>query len=290
MNTAWSTKVQTPETLYYTRMLRFSDMFCEKYRSAFNIDDKRSILEIGCGPGALTQALSRWYPKATITGTDRDRNFIHFAKEKAPHLSFSEQDATALLFENESFDVTISNTVSEHIEPSAFYREQYRVLKSGGVCLVLSARKGIVHHAPFCLEETDFEKEIYQRTEKRFTEFESQFPVCAFPMNEMEMPIAMQKYGFREVSTEYLTINLTPDNPIYSKEMAHAMIEAHRQSALNAARVITEIAGDIVSRDEIEEMKRLQNERYDKRLALYDAGVKQWDTYTSLTMVLRGIK
>lgn len=32
-------------------------------------------------------------------------------------------------FENESFDVTISNTVAEHIEPSRFYGEQYRVLK-----------------------------------------------------------------------------------------------------------------------------------------------------------------
>lgn len=38
-----------------------------------------------------------------------------------------------------SIPCTFSNTVSEHIEPSKFYGEQYRVLKENGVCLVLSA-------------------------------------------------------------------------------------------------------------------------------------------------------
>ena len=70
---------------------------------------------------------------------DRDSNFIAFASKKAPQIHFLEGDATELTFESESFDVTISNTVVEHIEPSKFYGEQYRVLKENGVCLVLSA-------------------------------------------------------------------------------------------------------------------------------------------------------
>lgn len=143
MNTQWSTYVQRAETLYQSRVLRFSDRFREKYKNAFAIDEKASILEIGCGPGALSEALTKWYPRSNVIGTDRDSNFIAFAKKKAPTVTFLEEDATALSFADESFDVTISNTVAEHIAPEKFYGEQYRVLKKSGVCLVLSARKEI---------------------------------------------------------------------------------------------------------------------------------------------------
>jgi len=30
--------------------------------------------------------------------------------------------------------------------------------------------------------------------------------------------------------------------------------------------------------------------KYDKRIELYDKGVKQWDTNMSVTMIMRGIK
>ncbi len=290
MNTVWSTYIQKIPTLYLTRSLRFSDRYKEKYTTAFAIENKKSLLEIGCGPGALSEALSRWYPEMKICGCDRDTNFIAFAKEKAPHISFFEEDATRLSFADESFDVTISNTVSEHIEPSAFYGEQYRVLKRGGVCLVLSGRKGIVHNAPCISETSEFEKEIWARVSDVCEEMDRKNAVCAFPMNEMEMPKAMERYGFHNVSTEYLTINLAPDNPCFSREEALAIIESHRASTLNGITILKDTVGSLVSADEIAEMERLVNERYDKRIALYDAGEKQWDTYMSLTMVLRGIK
>lgn len=93
MNTIWSTYLQKIGTLYYSRTLRFSDIFKEKYLNAFMIDDKEKILEIGCGPGALTQSLHRWYPNAEVIGTDRDSNFIEFASNIALHIKFLEEDA-----------------------------------------------------------------------------------------------------------------------------------------------------------------------------------------------------
>ncbi|MBQ8278487.1 MAG: hypothetical protein IJZ23_01430 [Roseburia sp.] len=50
------------------------------------------------------------------------------------------------------------------------------------------------------------------------------------------------------------------------------------------------VAADVVNRDEVEELKRLVNAKYDKRLALYDAGKKQRDTNMSVTMIVRGVK
>lgn len=290
MNTIWSTYIQNIGTLYESRMLRFSDIFKERYKEVFALDGRQKILEIGCGPGALAESLSRWYPRSQVTAIDRDSNFIEFAKKNASHIQFLEGDTTALPFENDSFDVTISNTVAEHIEPSKFYGEQYRVLKENGVCLVLSARKGINISVPCMEEESDFEKDIWKRVEKYYTENLKKYEIGAYAQNEAELPANMEKYGFCNVTTEYIMVNLTPDNPSYSKETAYAMINANRQGDMDSIESLLHVAADVVSRDEVEELKRLVNAKYEKRLALYDAGKKQWDTNMSVTMVVRGVK
>lgn len=290
MNTIWSTYIQNISTLYLSRSLRFDDFFKERYVQAFGMDDGRKILEIGCGPGALAESLARWYPHSQVYGVDRDSNFISFAREKAPGIEFLEGDATALAFADGSFDVTISNTVSEHIEPSKFYGEQYRVLKENGVCLVLSARRGITIPAPCVSQETEFEQEIWQRAEPYLRAAHVKYGVCEYPQSEAELPLCMEKYGFRNVTTEYIAVNLTPDNLCYSPQMAHAMIDADRHNDLDNAESLLHLADGIVSPLEVEELKRLINVKYDIRRELYDQGVKQWDTNLSVTMVVRGVK
>lgn len=123
MNNIWSKHVQGIGTLYSSRKLRFSDMFFEQYRKLFGIDESKAlkILEIGCGPGALAGALHRWYKNAEITAIDRDSGFIEFAKEHEAGIAFLEGDATELPFEDNSFDITVSYTVSEHVEPAKFF-------------------------------------------------------------------------------------------------------------------------------------------------------------------------
>lgn len=290
MNTDWSDYVQNIGTLYSSRTLRFSDKYKENYRTAFRMDEKKQILEIGCGPGALTQSLNRWYPHAEIIGVDRDTAFIKFASQQAPDIKFMEADATALPFEDNSFDVVLSNTVQEHIEPSKFFGEQFRVLKPGGICLVLSARRGINIIADCIAEQSSFEETIWKRVEPFCQNINQKYKVCQYAMSESELPSAMEKYGFRQISTDYLIVNLTPDNPENSQEMAYQMINAHRQTNIDAVDLLTHIAPGVISDKEICEMKKRLNQKYDKRIELYNAGKKQWDTSLSLTMVLRGIK
>lgn len=212
MNTIWSTYIQNIGTLYLSRSLRFSDAFKERYVNAFQLPENSNILEIGCGPGALAESLALWYPDSSVSAIDRDSNFIEFATKNTSGIHFMEVDATALPFESNSFDVTISNTVAEHIEPSKFYSEQYRVLKENGICLVLSARRGVSIQAPCISEETEFEKEIWQRADKYFSKIHDKYSICAYPQTEAELPLCMEQYNFRNVTTEYITVNLTPDN------------------------------------------------------------------------------
>ena len=282
MNTIWSEHVQGIKTLYLSRKLRFDDMFFEQYQRIFGIDkDKKlKILEIGCGPGALAEALHRWYPNAEIIAVDRDSNFISYARESITGVEFFEGDAADLPFENDIFDVTISNTVQEHVEPTKFWGEQLRVLKPGGICLCLSARRGINVTAS-CLAETEEEKEFWSKAES-WEQTRDTYQVCKYPMNESEIPVSMEQNGFINVTTGYAVIDLTPDALKYSRDMGEAMIEAQRQTNLEAIKN-AHIEGEAKVIEKV-------NAKYDKRIELYRTGVKQWDTSVSVTMILRGQK
>ncbi len=72
--------------------------------------------------------------------------------------------------------------------------------------------------------------------------------------------------------------------------MAHAMINANRQNDLDNAHNMLQIANEVVTPEEVAELKRLVNAKYDQRIWLYDQGIKQWDTNMSVTMIVRGIK
>lgn len=282
MNNIWSDHVQGIMTLYLSRKLRFDDLFFAQYDKHFDLDPGKAlkILEIGCGPGALAEALHRWYPKAQITAIDRDSNFIAFAQKNIRGVSFVEGDASHLPFENDSFDVTISNTVQEHIEPGAFWGEQRRVLKPGGVCLCLSARKGIRCTAP-CLEMTSEETQFWDSIPQAENELEK-YGVGRYLMSEAELPASMEKNGFMSVNTGYAIIDLTPDATKYSPEAAEAMIEEGRQSSLEAIRS--------AHSDHADKAIAAVNKKYNERIRLYRAGQKQWDTSVSVTMIIRGIK
>lgn len=290
MNVIWSQHVQGIRTLYDSRKLRFDDRFFGQYRPLFGLDAEKElkILEIGCGPGALAGALHRWYPKAQITGLDRDSAFIDFAGANEPGITFLEGDATALPFEDGTFDVTISNTVSEHVETAAFFREQLRVLNPGGVCLVLSSRKGIKVQAA-CLADSEYEQAFWEKVSK-FDDSMEKYAVCKYPMSEAELPAAMEKYGFRNVKTGFVTVDLTPDNPRFSPAMALAMIEAQRSNDLDAIASVGNTVPEHVTEAELAEMTRLVNAKYDLRLAQHHRGEKQWDTSVSVIMAVRGVK
>lgn len=281
MNTIWSENIQGIKTLYLSRKLRFDDFFFEQYEKLFSLDKSRKlrILEIGCGPGALAGALHRWYPNAEVVAIDRDSNFIAYAKEHEAGVEFLEGDAATLPFEDNSFDVTISNTVCEHIQSTVFYAEQKRVLKENGICLVLSARKGVNQRAK-CIEMTEEEKQFWNREQGREAVNEK-YAVGKYSMTEQELPAVMERNGFKDVSAGYAVVDLTPDNPKYSDQMAEDMINAERYCEIEAVQSS--------NLDGMDRMIEIINDKYDTRIELYRNGKRQWDTNTSITMIIRGI-
>lgn len=282
MSSFWSEHVQGVMTLYLSRKLRFHDQFSRQYKESFALDENAElkILEVGCGPGALAESLHRWYPKARITAIDRDSRFLSFARAAVPGAEFLEGDVTRLPFADCSFDVTISNTVQEHIEPGAFWGEQLRVLKPGGVCLCLSSRKGLNCTAP-CLEPTAEENEFWNRISQTDDIFE-RYGIGIYRLSEAELPASMERGGFADISTGYALIDLTPDDSKYSSQMAETMIEAMRQNDLEAIQSAHSSGAQKVI--------AAVNARYDERIRLYHEGIRQWDTSVFVIMIVRGRK
>lgn len=290
MSKNWSSYVQGIRTLYSSRLVRFDNFFKDKYISVFEIPNTAAILDVGCGPGALCHSLKKWYPNSDITGLDFDENFIEFAKECTTDVEFLTGDATSLPFADSTYDVTISNTVSEHIEPTKFYGEQYRVLKSGGICLMLSARRGVTIHSDIVSTPTVLEEEVWERVSSRIDEVRRDIKIARYAKNEQEHPLTMEEAGFHDVRVDHITLSLTPDDPRYSSELAHRMINSERDTDLDGILLIKHAASDLVTDDELSEMQNSINARYDKRIELYDSGKMLWDTNVVHTMVVRGIK
>lgn len=109
-------------------------------------------------------------------------------------------------------------------------------------------------------------------------------------MSEAELPLAMESYGFQQIHTGFVTVSVTPDNPDISSSLAYDMINASRQTELDSVESVCHSIPEQVSPEERDEMIRLINEKYDRRLRQYDQGEKQWDTNVSLIMVVRGVK
>ena len=96
------------------------------------------ILDIGSGLGGPARYMARRFG-CRVSGIDLTAEYCEVARLLTARLgledrvSFDEGDALAMPFGNEAFDGAYSMNVSMNIaDKRAFYREVYRVLKSGG--------------------------------------------------------------------------------------------------------------------------------------------------------------
>ena len=101
-------------------------------------------LDVGCGSGALSIAVAKNNPKASVIGVDRwGKEYASFSKglcernaraEGVTNAIFQQGDATHLDFPDEYFDAVTSNYVYHNIPGNrqAFLMETLRTLKKGG--------------------------------------------------------------------------------------------------------------------------------------------------------------
>src|SRR6187401_2733189 len=113
MNDNWNNANQ-----YESYVGRWSRLVAPEFISWINQNNNLTWLDVGCGTGALSDAVLKLKNPIKITGIDPSESHIEFANDyfkTNDHASFLVSDATRLPFQDHSMDVIVSGLVLNFI-------------------------------------------------------------------------------------------------------------------------------------------------------------------------------
>ena len=92
-----------------------------------------ALLELGCGTGYFTQEIAK--TGANIVAIDISPELLKIAENNVQdkNVSFKEENAYNMTFEDNRFDYILGSSVLHHLDIKKAISEIYRVLKDGGV-------------------------------------------------------------------------------------------------------------------------------------------------------------
>jgi SAM-dependent methyltransferase len=92
------------------------------------------ILDVGCGPGALSTELVRRVGPDSVTAVDPSESFVEAARDRLPGIAVERASAEHLPFPDDSFDAAVAQLVVHFMtDPVAGLAEMARVTRPGGV-------------------------------------------------------------------------------------------------------------------------------------------------------------
>lgn len=102
-----------------------------------------TVVEVGCGTGAVARALARARPERSIVGVDPSEYFLEKARAHSvglANLAFTSGDALTLPFPDKSVGTVLFHTTLCHLpEPHRALAEAHRVLQDGGTLIAFDA-------------------------------------------------------------------------------------------------------------------------------------------------------
>jgi SAM-dependent methyltransferase len=91
------------------------------------------VLDVGCGPGALTAVLVDRLGTSAVAGVDPSEPFVAAVRDRLPDVDIRQAPAEALPFEDDSFDAALAQLVVHFMtDAPAGVREMARVTRAGG--------------------------------------------------------------------------------------------------------------------------------------------------------------
>ena len=123
-----------PAGAYDRFMGRYSGLLAPLFADFAAVTAGQQVLDVGCGPGALTSELVARLQPENVSAVDPSEPFVAAARDRHPAVSVKQASAEELPFEDASFDTVLAQLVVHFMaDPVAGVREMGRVARSGGV-------------------------------------------------------------------------------------------------------------------------------------------------------------
>jgi SAM-dependent methyltransferase len=119
----------------YDRFMgRYSRLLSPQMADLAGIEAGQRALDVGCGPGALTEELVRRLGGDAVTAVDPSEPFVEAARARHPGVTVLLASAEALPLDDDAFDVAAAQLVVHFMtDPVAGLAEMRRVTRPGGV-------------------------------------------------------------------------------------------------------------------------------------------------------------
>ena len=118
---------------YLRFMGGYSEPLAVQFADLAGIQPGQRVLDVGCGPGALTAELARRTGEAAVSAVEPSASFATAVRERLPGVDVRRSAAEQLPFPDGTFDAALAQLVVHFMtDPVQGLREMSRVTRPGG--------------------------------------------------------------------------------------------------------------------------------------------------------------
>jgi SAM-dependent methyltransferase len=119
---------------YDSFMGRYSTLLAPQLADLAGVEARQRVLDVGCGPGALTSELVARVGAFQVAAVDPSEQFVAAARERHPGVDVQRANAEELPFADSTFEAALAQLVVHFMtDPVRGLTEMARVTRPGGV-------------------------------------------------------------------------------------------------------------------------------------------------------------